>query len=272
MTCHASARTILPVSALLALCHTMWLAPATLAQPGAAEPGGPAPGARPAGGLLVPTADAAPGLILGGFASASPVAAGGLATLPVGWHLSVTLGGGLAADPPGLGGAAALRVHLRPTTVDRWGLALQARSMGGVVIFNGEDRAELAHALALVASSPVRPARIHLGVALHTMPGSEYEEGWDNPEDYDLDNPQVAAFAAAEHMGRHLGLFAEALWAGIGADDGWDSVLTAVVGARLRVGRTTVLEVGTGIFVERFGSGRANLLPFPPVVRASFWL
>lgn len=258
------ARTILLLSTALALHQALWLA-----SPALAQARDTAPDARPRAGFLVPSADAAPGVVLSGMALAYPASGGASVMLPLGTRMTAILGGLLAGYPPGAGGAAALRIHLRHTDVERWGLAVQAQTMGAVVFLFGEGAGGTSCSLALVASSPIRPARIHLGVALHTMPGSEYEPGWEQSRDYGFDNPQVAAFVAGERTGRRLGIFAEALWAGIGADDGWDSTLASLLGGRLYLGRRTALDVGVGVILTRFGSGRTDVAPLPPLARLS---
>jgi hypothetical protein len=170
----------------------------------------------------------------------------------------------LAGLPPGGGASAALRLHILPSGPQSWGVAVQAQSLAGVYFSGGEDSGGMAHALGLVVSSPVRAARIHVGGALHTMPGSEFDEGQLEAREYDLANPQVAAFLAAEYGGQRFGVFTEILWAGIGADEGWDSAFAAVVGGTMRF-RRSELVIGAGVLVNRFGSGQENFLPAPPM-------
>lgn len=245
---------------LVFLALSVWRAPLAMAQ----AHDGADRRARLHGALLSPTADAARGLEVGVLASLRPAAGGGHIAFPAGNRMTVLLTGMLAGAPTGFGGSAAVRLHLRHTDAARWGLAVQAQSMAGVLFQRGEGSGGAAHALALVISSPVRPTRVSLGAALHTMPGSEYQAGWARARDYDLDNPQVTTFVAAERTGRRLGVFAELLWIAMGADEGWDSVLAATAGCKLLLGRST-LSVGAGILVERFGSGRASTRPFPPL-------
>jgi hypothetical protein len=214
--------------------------------------------------LLTPTADSAPGLILGTRVWSLPLAVGTRLVAPLGDHVTVLGDVALAGLPPGGGASAAVRLHILRSGPESWGLAAQVQSMAGAYYRGGEGRGGVAHALTVVVSSPMRAVRVHLGSALHTMPGSEFDEGALQAREYDLANPQVAAFLAAEYSWQHLGVFTELLWGGIGADEGWDSAFAALVGGKMRLGRSE-LVIGVGVLVNRFGSGQETYLPVPPI-------
>lgn len=217
-------------------------------------------------GLLVPNADLIHGVVVQGHAFSVPAGlAGGLAfSLRDRVTLFAHAGAGYYPSILYTGAQAGLKLHVRRTAVDRWGVALQAQSMAGVEL-TSEPRGGTAHALALIVSSPIRRARLHAGGALHTMPGSEFEQGWADARDYDLSNPQATVFLAGDVSGQRLGAFAEVVWAAVDADDGWDSVLVGTVGGKLVLGRW-VMKLGAGLVEWRFLSGSSRLLPAPPVL------
>lgn len=216
-------------------------------------------------GLLVPTADPAPGVDLGISMLSFPASAIGHLAFPLFSRATVILDGGLSGYPVGFGGSVALRLHLRKPNAEHWGFAVQAQSALGVLFSGGEGGGGFVNALELVVSSPIKATRIHFGGALHTMPGSEYEPGWEEAKEYDFKNPQTSTFISWEHKGKRAGIFTEIIWMAVGADDGWDSALVGLIGGKFTLGRTN-LKLGTGILIEKFGSGRFRILPAPPVV------
>lgn len=129
------------------------------------------------GGLLTPTADPAPCTSLGVYLLTFPVGGVGQASFPATRWLTASLYGGVSGYPAGFIGSAYLRAHiLRPDT-NHWGLAAQAQSGIASVFSGGEGDGGFINAVALIISSPMKPTRVNIGAALHTMPGSEIRPG-----------------------------------------------------------------------------------------------
>lgn len=216
-------------------------------------------------GLLVPTADVASPSAVGGYFLTFPTGLAGQFAFSISNHATVLLYGGVLGFPPGFLASPALRIHLLRPSQKKWGLAVQAQSGVGVTFWGGEGGGGNFNALELVASSPLKPSRIHFGMALHTMPGSEYKTGWKRAKKYDFRNPQSTLFISGEHRFEKVAFSTELIWIAINADEGWDSAFAGLIGVDFSFGRTS-LKVNTGVFTYRFGSGNPNTLPVPPVI------
>lgn len=217
------------------------------------------------GGLLTPTADPAPCTSLGVSVLSFPVGGVGQISFPAARWLTASLYGGLSGYPAGFIGSAYLRAHiLRPDT-SHWGLAAQAQSGIASVFSGGEGDGGFVNAVALTLSSPMKPTRINIGAALHTMPGSEYQAGWENPKDYDFKNPQPTLFVSGGHTFRRSTISTEFLYIAPGADDGWDSVVAGILGGEFSISRAK-LKIFTGILVQKPGTANPRFLPVPPIV------
>jgi hypothetical protein len=216
-------------------------------------------------GMFVPTADPVSNVSTGVSLLTFPPAVFGKFASPLSQNIGIILDAGFMPYPTGLGGSVSLRFCLSKPDSDRWGVATQLQSIGGVAFWGGEGGGGLVNALEFIVSSPVRPNRINFGFAMHTMPGSEYKAGWDKAKKYDFKNPKPMLLLSVEHSGKKYGVYTEAFWAGIGADDNWDSGLAWLIGSKFIFGKVT-LKVGAGLFVERVATTNPLLLPVPPII------
>lgn len=265
------------VVTVLLLCAASGVAPAPADAQEARSPGAGA--SRPVDGAivpvaqLVPTADPLRSTTLAAYVLTLPPSLLAHASFPVGGPFSAFVYAGYLWFPEVIGAAAsgALKAVIFEPRLDRWGAAVQAQWIGGAAIWRGEGSGGTVGALELVASSPVRRTRVHLGAALHTMPGNEYEAGWTEAKRYDIENPQIALSLAAEHAFGRWSVGAEAIWGGIGADEGTDSVLGALAGVRYARGRFA-LRAGAGIAVDDFGTSRPAAVLAPPLVSLAWAL
>lgn len=216
-------------------------------------------------GILVPTADPASQPTVSGYLLAFPVGGVGRISFPITRRVTTSVYGGLSGYPAGLLGLASLRAHLVHPDSTRWGLAGQAQYGAATVLSGGEGTGGIVSGIALVASSPMKATRVSLGAALHTMPGSEFQPGWENAKDYDFKNPQPTFFVSGGHTFRKNTVFTELVWIAPGADEGWDSVIAGILGGEFSLGRAK-LKVGTGLFVQKPGTINPRALPVPPIV------
>ncbi|MFB3909105.1 MAG: hypothetical protein ACE15D_11960 [Candidatus Eisenbacteria bacterium] len=211
---------------------------------------------------LMPTADPIPQPEIAGHALVFPPALVAELAVPVVPRLSVSgyFGGSWFLDTFGGVLSASAKLSLTVPDGDTWGSAILAQSIGGFVVSRGEGEGGRIDAVAALVSSPVRPARFHGGLAVHSMPGSEYPGGR-----YDWSNPQVSFFGAGEWTRGRATYGFEALWGAAGADDGFDSTLLLLPAVRLRSGRIE-WAITAGVGVQRFGSPVAGAFPVPPLV------
>lgn len=224
-------------------------------------------------GFLTSKADPLTRPVLTGYVLSIPAAHVGQAAIPVHHGSGVVLTAGYVFWPV-IGFFAAPLVRLQIICPDeaRPGVVLLAAWVFGAA-YTGEGGAGAKiEAAQLVVSSPVRRLRFHVGAALHTMPGSEFspEEQDARPRPYDWDNPQVAATLLAEIQAtRRMRVFMEGFWAGIGADEGFDSIAILLAGIEWSWTRTH-LKLATGIFTDQAGAKGGERLPVPPIAALGY--
>jgi hypothetical protein len=183
---------------------------------------------------------------------------------------------GFSTIPTAASGALAsglVKVHVLRPDERRWGLAGQLQWVGGGAVTEGDGEAGGAAgsvtAAQLIASSPLRRFRTHLGVALHTLPGSGYSPGDYGAQLYDFENLQTTIFVSAEKRITTRGsVFAEWIWGAAGADGGYDSAAVLLLGGQLRRGHT-YYKLVIGALATQFGSGFETYVPIPPLVAVS---
>lgn len=213
--------------------------------------------------LLAPTADPLTRPFVGATVLTYPpsfIAEGGL---PIRGRFSITGFLGYSWIPNGLGGivSAAVRAQLAVPTERRWGVVAIAQGIAGAAIINAEGAGlNQATAIEAAVSSPLRPWRAHAGVALHTMPGSEYPGG-----EYDWSNPQVTPFLSLERRFAWGSVQTESIWGAIGADDGYDSVLINQLGFHFHRGNLA-FRISAGVAVDGVGSRGQSVFPVPPLL------
>jgi hypothetical protein len=219
--------------------------------------------------LLVPTADPVYHTNMSLYLTSYPIGLIGQVAVPIGSHATTILYGGagvVLGDFEGLGGVVSpsLRVHMMRPDGEQWGLAVQAQWIGGGLVSKGTESGSTVSAIQIMASSPVKHTRTNFGVALHTMPGLEFNE-----KRYDFGNPQTTPFISGEYKIKKTTLFSEVIWIAINADEGRDSQLIGIVGCNFSFGRVD-FKVGSGIFIHAFGSDDPDTIPMPPVFSLSF--
>jgi hypothetical protein len=223
-------------------------------------------------GFLTSTADPLTQTVLTGYVLGLPAALVGQLAVPVYRGSGIVLTGGYLFWPgSGFLASPLVRLQLLIPTVSRPGIVLLGGGIYGVAWSGGESLgAASIEGVQLVASSPIRRFRLHIGGALHTMPGSEFSPGDQDAKRYDWKNPKVAMTVLGElRLARSVRVFAEGLWAGIGADEGFDSVATALAGVEFdwKAGR---LRLASGLFADRVGAGESRFLPVPPMAAFAY--
>jgi hypothetical protein len=213
--------------------------------------------------LLIPTADPVQNTSVDIYLLMFPPTAIGEFMIPLGDPMTIIFYGGYSvfgSQGHGVIASASLKANIYPPNEKRWGVAAQAQWIGGGAIMRGAGGGGSITAIELMVSSPVRASRVHFGTALHTLPGSEFPGGR-----YDFTNPQTTLFLSGEHLIRQTSLFIEILWVAVGADEGYDSRLVALMGGKFKLGPAH-LKAGTGILLNQFGSKYIELLPAPPIL------
>lgn len=222
----------------------------------------------PFGSIFLPSADDASGLSIGAGMILFPPGVNGKIAFPFADRTTILFDAGLLMYPPGFGSSGALRFHILKPTSQEWGIALQLQSLAGFAFWSGEGNGGFINAVEFIVSSPIKCNRINSGFALHTMPGSEFEPGWEKAKKYDIKNPQSTFFISFEHTGKRFSIFSENIWAAIGADEGWDSGFASLLGCKIFLGKTK-LKIGAGIAIQRLGTVNPITLPIPPIISIS---